>query len=188
MAGVSLHIDMAEVTERLGEITSRLGNLQPLMERIGAVLLLSSQMRIEQTKKAPDGSAWTPWAKSTAKRRLKNGSAGGGLLRFQGHLLRSLNYRASADSVTVSMGGSGKAMDYARIQQLGGDIQRGPSSRNLYYGTTGNQLVKKKKAKRVKTVNVGGYVIHIPARPVLGLSDDDVSDIREVVNDYLVVE
>jgi phage virion morphogenesis protein len=189
MLGASLQIEGLKVTEdEVGKISQRLGNLQPLMQRIGAVLLLSSQMRIEQTKTDPDGSSWAAWARSTAKRRMKSGTAGGGILRLGGDLLRSLNYRADSSSVTVSMGGSGKSMDYAKIHQMGGDIQRKPSTRTLDYGSTGNQWVSKKKSKRKVTVNVGGYTIHIPARPVLGLSDQDKEDIIYETENYLKPE
>jgi phage virion morphogenesis protein len=184
MMGASINIDMAEITQRLGTLSERLGNLRPLMENIGATLLLSSQMRIEQTKKAPDGSAWTPLARSTIRKRMKAGTLGGGILKIHGDLLRSLNYRADDQSVTISMGGSGRSMDYARIHQFGGTIERQSSQRTLHYGETGNLWVKRSQSKRTKTVNVGGYTITLPARPVLGLSQEDEEDIREAVQSY----
>ena len=185
MLGASLDINLEELGITMEELQDKLSDLSPLMERIGALLLLSSQMRIEQTKTSPEGAPWAPLAASTVKKRTKDGSIGGGILRVKGNLLRSLNYRVEGNSTVISMGGSGKSMDYARIQQLGGDINRAPSKQKLYYGATGNRWVTKKKAKRTRIVDVGGYVIHIPARPVLGVSAQDQADIVQEFNDYM---
>jgi phage virion morphogenesis protein len=185
MLGASLEIDLSEVHESIAEKLARLGAMGPLMERIGALLLLSSQMRIESTKKGPSGSAWAPLARATIRRRTKDGTIGGGTLRISGALVRSLNYNANDSQVVVSIGSSGKSMDYARIHQLGGTIERSASQKTLYLGASGHRWVKKSQAQRTKVVDVGAYTITIPARPVLGLSEEDKADILEEVDSFL---
>jgi phage virion morphogenesis protein len=187
MAGASLELDLSEIQEGLADIIKKLSDLTPLLSNIGAVLLLSSQMRIQQTKTAPDGSAWQPLTNKYKRLRQKKGTIGNGILMVRGNLLRSLNYNAKADELTVSMGGSGKSMDYARIHQLGGEINIPPRTQNLKFDKRG-WFSKPKKAVRSMDVNIGGYTIHMPARPVLGLSEQDKQDVLAEIEDYLKVE
>jgi phage virion morphogenesis protein len=187
MAGASLELDLSEIQEGLDALFKRLSDLTPLMQNIGAVLLLSSQMRIQQTKTGPDGAAWVPLSNKYRKRREKQGTIGNGILMVRGNLLRSLNYNANAEQVTVSMGGTGKSMDYARIHQLGGEINIPPRTQNLKFDKNG-LFSKPKKAVRSMDVQIGGHTIYIPARPVLGVSEQDKEDILAEVSDFLKVD
>jgi phage virion morphogenesis protein len=157
------------------------------MATIGATLLLSSQMRIEQTKIGPDGTPWEPWAKSTLKKRQRDGTAAQGILKLRGNLMNSLNYQANESSVKVSMGATGRSMDYARIHQLGGVISIKEREQKVYLDDKG-WFTSKRKAKKEGYVKIGAYTIVIPARPVLGLSTEDEEDIREIVDDYLNID
>lgn len=159
MPGASLEFDLGAIERRFAEIQARLSDLTPLMEEIGSSLNTSTQQRFE-SKIAPDGKRWAAHAASTIRVRLRANSTAGDILVFSGTLSHSVNYRASSNQVIVSMGGAGNSTAYARAHQFGASISR-------------------------KGVNIGGYTITLPARPVLGISADDEKDIKIITEDFL---
>lgn len=76
--------------------------------------LRETQRRILVTKTDPAGQAWAPWSFRTMLQRVREGSAGLGILNRTGRLLRSISARVSGDSVTISSNA-----DYARYHQEG---------------------------------------------------------------------
>lgn len=159
MAGASLDFDLSDIESRLSALQARLSNLTPLMEDIGSSLETSSSQRFE-SKTAPDGKRWPALAAATVRHRIRKGRDPRDMLQFSGDLRRSLNYRASADQVVISLGGAGNSTKYARAHQFGARINR-------------------------VGVRVGGYVINIPARPVLGISRDDEAEISLIAEKFL---
>lgn len=95
----------------------------------------------------------------------KENAAETSILYASGALYRSIDYAASWGSVKV-----GSALVYARIHQQGGKIE--PKSAKALAFKIGGQF------RMVKSVTM-------PARPYLGLSSDNRSEIVETTEDWL---
>lgn len=90
---------------------------------------------------------------------------GGSILLLAGHLLGSISHQVGNDMVSW-----GSNLVYAAIHQLGGTI-RPRSARRLVF-MIGNMTVFAKQ-------------VTIQARPYLGFSQGNLSEIRETVEDWL---
>lgn len=107
MDGIKLTVEISGVSPEA--LISRLAdaNTEPLMTNIGSVLESSTRERIEETKTAPDGSAWPP------------NQAGTPILRASGrHLLDSIAFIASVTEVEV-----GSSWEFAHVHQDGAVIK-----------------------------------------------------------------
>ena len=117
--------------------------------------LLNTTRERFSAEKAPDGTPWAPLTETTKRRKKRNA---GKILTLSGILGRQLAYRAAPDHVAV-----GSPFIYAGTHQFG--AAKGA------FGTTSQGA----------PIPWGD----IPARPFLGLSAEDESEIRALVNDYL---
>lgn len=106
---LTITLEDSALKNYLGRLQDKLGNLTPVMARIGATLETRVSNRFE-TRTDPNGSAWRPWAKATVKSYPKRGSAAaakagksghGRLLDRYGDMLEGLSYQASATSVSI---------------------------------------------------------------------------------------
>jgi len=130
-------LDDREVQALITRVAGKVGNMKPVMTRIGAFY----ERRVLENFKnesAPDGTAWKPLAQVTMMMGLakqKGWKGNGGLsargkryiqgkriLREKGDLEGSIHFQADNDSVTIGSSGS---IPYAAIQQLGGKAGRG---------------------------------------------------------------
>lgn len=68
-----------------------------MLRQMGKTMEARIQTRFA-TKTAPDGSAWKPWARSTAAIRMKSG---GTLLQFTGHMKDSLVVDAGRGGLNI---------------------------------------------------------------------------------------
>lgn len=110
-----IHADIEPISARLNRLAVGLGDLQPVMNNIGQLLEESTELRISNTKTAPDGTPWRGLsAKTLAQKTGKSGKTRDGILVDTGSLMRSITHEASANSVIV---GSGEI--YARWHQQG---------------------------------------------------------------------
>jgi phage virion morphogenesis protein len=160
--GVSLKItaaDLGPVQARLFALARATGHARPLMERIGAVLESSARKRF-RTQAAPDGSTWKP----SIRARIK----GGKTLIDRGHLRDSITH--DADDTHAEIGSN---LIYATIHQLGGVIS-----------AKGGGFLK------FKIPGVGWRQVRsvtIPARPYLGVSEEDRVEMNAQVDRYLAL-
>jgi len=199
MSGASIRIEVAdaEVATGLRRLGEAGGDLGAAMEEIGAALLFSTQTRFE-TKTGPDGAPWTPFAGSTLKRMPARRRIGPQLLRDTGRLSGSLVFKADAESVEV-----GTNVVYAAIHQFGGSVvipeRRG--SATFEYVAEGAGKAKdgrrvgsrlrfatastRAKTKHTRAFTVPAHTVSIPARPYLGVSDDDRAEILAILADRL---
>ena len=90
---------------------------------------------------------------------------GSSTLHDSGNLAASIDYEVGGSSVTVGTG-----LIYAAIHQFGGTIR--PKSADRLVFQVGNQLVFATK-------------VTIPARPYLGVSDDDADEALQMVADTI---
>ena len=181
MTGVTLRLDGDEAAlVTVGGILARAQHPRGLFENIGMSLVTSTLHRFE-TGIAPDGSPWPP--------SLRVLSHGGKTLVESARLMRSVTYVASETGVEI-----GTNVIYGAIHQLGGQIDQAARSQTLHFKRskrTGGMLPgfrRKGKGTESREVAVGAYTITMPARPFLGLDDDDTKEIGKLAEDWLAGE
>jgi phage gpG-like protein len=153
------------ITAYLSTIAERTRNMRPIMKAIGERVAEQTKMRFQHGGPAPDGTPWKPPVSPNPK-RLRT-------LTVSGHLRDSIRYQLIGnDSVAV---GTNKI--YAAIHQLGGRT----SAHDIF-------PIRKKALKTpfglFKKVRHPGS--NIPARPFLGLSSENSSEIVEIINDWIM--
>ena len=157
MSGVKIEIDSAALNAVLNKAVQTLANPKLLFMEIGEELLSIHRMRFMQ-QQAPDGTPWQPLADWYRAAKARNPDK---ILTLDGHLSGTLRYQATTDGVVF-----GSDRPYAAIHQFGGTI----------------------RPKHAKALNVGGRAVKrvtIPARPWLGLSDNDQQRILEIAKSHL---
>jgi len=127
----------------------------------GALGVSQTQRRITQDQTAPDGTAWVEH--SQGYKATRSGSQG--LLHSEGDLVTSMDHVSGSDEVSW-----GSPLVYAAINQCGGTI-------------------KPKNAKALFFMMGGGMVaaseVHMPARPFLGMSNDDAREHEETLLHFM---
>ncbi|WP_289034398.1 phage virion morphogenesis protein [uncultured Roseibium sp.] len=183
MTGVrsNLTIEDERVNAALTRVADAGGDTSTLMAEISGAMLFSVQRRFE-TESAPDGTPWARHAPRTAKARLKrsrkNAPVTPKILRDSNRLYSSIISEASSDEAAV-----GTNLVYAAIHQEGGTVTQYPQSRMVRFRKVGRQTRFAKKAhKRAydRPVTYGERTIVIPARPYLGFSDSDQTEILAI--------
>ncbi|MDL2332846.1 phage virion morphogenesis protein [Brucella inopinata] len=157
MSGVSINVQIKDkaVHQAFTRLITVMGDTTPIMSAIGSGLVGSTHRRFV-SQKSPDGVAWeklNPEYKKT-KRNSR-------ILTESGRLRDSISHRAGRDQVTV-----GTNADYAAVHQLGATIKPKSASHLVFRLASGIVLAKS---------------VTIPARPYLGISDDDQVMISETV-------
>ncbi len=172
MAGalIEIEVDDSEIGQALDRLLAKTGNLAPAMKNIGEYLQRSTWERFF-AQKDPAGHPWAPLKPSTLLRKtgshilIEKGERGG--------LLGSIHYEASPGEVLV-----GTNVKYAAIHQFGGK-------------TRPHEIRPRRKkalawpggAHPVKVVKHPGS--EIPARPFLGLSEEDRQEVLLILSDHL---
>ncbi len=175
MARIEITIDDRQVLDVLGQLTQRLGSPGPALKAIGETLTDSTKQRFAASR-APDGSTWEKNTDTTMERYLarfagsraktgKRSAAGarraGGKKPLIGEsraLGTTINYQVVGDTLYV-----GSPMQYAGTQQFG--------ARQGQYGRT----------RRGGPIPWGD----IPARPFLGLSAEDRTEVLDLLRELL---
>lgn len=98
----------------------------------------------------------TPW---------KPNARGGPILELQGLLHNSITYQVAGDQVQI-----GTNLRYARIHQFGGEI-RPRNASHLRFQVNGQWVTVDK--------------VEIPARPFLGLSQQNWADVALLIDDFV---
>lgn len=167
-------------TDGLGALDKALHRMQVLGERprpiwdaIGQYGESSTRMRFVR-QAGPDGQKWKP-----ARRVLRHG---GQTLRLKGHLLASIAHKADNGGAEW-----GTNRIYGAIHQFGGEIKKLAFSWTLRLRTNASGVLLRQKdhanlavfakathkraAERRYTVDA--HTINMPARPYLGVNEDD---------------
>lgn len=156
---------------------------RPIWDAVGQYGETSTRLRFK-SQAGPDGARWTP-----SKRAQKTG---GQTLVLKARLLRSITHRA-----TNSGAEWGSNVIYAGIHQFGGKINKLAFSSWLRLRTgRGGALLRQKdhahlavfakathKNAVTKRFTVGAHAITMPARPYLGVNEQDGREILQVAND-----
>lgn len=144
-----IQFDDTKIQSALGRLLALGRNAAPVMQDIAMLGENSTRMRF-RTQKGPDGVSW--------KKSLRAQITGGRTLTKDGHLGNSISSDYGAD---FAMWGVNRI--YAAIHQLGGEI-RAKAGGALKIPLTGGGFVLVKSVK-------------MPARPYLGVNDDNERDI-----------
>lgn len=159
-AGVALTFKapaLRDLESRMAGAADATKHPRVLMNRVGAVLESSTRTRF-RTGLSPEGRPWKPSIRVRTK--------GGKTLVEHAHLRDSISHDADDRKAEV-----GSNLIYAAIHQLGGVIRA--------------------KAGGFLTFNIPGIgwrrvaSVTIPARPYLGVSDDDRLNVADQVESYL---
>lgn len=152
MTDFSYQIDDARLHAGLRSLIALGRNTGPVMADIAALGESSTRMRF-RTETGPDGQKWKP--------SLRARITGGRTLTKDGHLSGSISGRHGRDFAEW-----GVNRIYAAIHQFGGEIHAKGGALRFHLANGGFASVKK---------------VTIPARPFLGISDDDRDDILDVI-------
>ncbi len=191
MPEIKIEIHDESVKDALKGFVKKVKNPSPVMKIIGEYLARSTEDRFNRQGPAPDGTPWAPLKPATLKRKKHSK-----ILTESGQLRGSIRYQLQGkDTVAI---GTNKI--YAAIHQLGGDINVSARSIMIRHRTdakgnllrteqfSGQGLIfAKKRHKRVlqRWAEVGAHKFHIPARPYLGVSATDSTEIVRIINQYL---
>lgn len=117
MAGVRIELTLQGLEVAAAALTRLAAtDLEALAYDIGQLLESSTQARIAEDKRSPDGAAWAPWSPRHARSRAPRHS----LLVQDGHLTGSVQNYTAGTTVRV-----GTNMVYGAIHQFGGQAGRG---------------------------------------------------------------
>jgi len=183
MSEIIIETDGADaVRETLSEVAGRMKNLSPILKTIGERVVSQTKDRFRDQGPAPSGAPWAPLKPSTLRRKKHSK-----ILTESTDLRGSIHFQLRGNNIVVI--GTGAAIYYAAIHQLGGEIKQGARSdlftRNRYVrGEKKGQFKKGTKSGRGMTF--GDRIIRIPARPYLGLSEANSEEINDIISDYIV--
>ncbi|SON55814.1 phage virion morphogenesis protein [Hartmannibacter diazotrophicus] len=157
MSGIQITVDLRDLDDAIKGLRAFLDvDREELLTTIGSAGVDQTQHRINDEKTAPDGTPWQP------------NRAGTPTLNASGkHLLKDIAFNADADQVEW-----GSPWQFAHVHQEGMVIKpRYGHALKFWYVAGGN--VNFAVAKQVT----------IPARPFLGLSNDNVDELLDIVTD-----
>lgn len=159
MAGASISITANVLSEPVERAFTRLigvmENTTPVMAAIGTGLVGSTHRRFV-SQSAPGGQKWAPL--NPGYKPMKRNSR---ILTESGRLRDSINSRPGREAVRV-----GTNVAYAAVHQFGATIRPKSASHLVFRLASGLVMAKS---------------VTIPARPFLGIDDDDEAMIAEVV-------
>lgn len=196
MAGYHLDVtlDSGDAASALRRLVAAASDLSPAWDRIGLELVASTQQRFA-TGTDPQGRPWAALAPATVKQKLKSGKTK--TLIHTGHLMGSIHFRRASGGDGVDIGSD---RSYAAIHQFGGSITHHARSQPVYRHIDqqtgefspffawmkkpkGNTLAK--KANFMTYHQIGEHSSTIPARPFLGLDDQDHAQVLRVFSEHL---
>jgi len=159
MTGFEIKFEDDELNRVLARVGAALGDMEPVNAQIGELMVEKTKARFDSGK-GPDGVIWAPRTETTITRYLRLGFTPGPIpLTGQSKALRTqIFYEARAEDVSW-----GSSMIQSAVMQFGaGKGQFGQTSRGdpIPWGD-------------------------IPARPYIGFSEDDRSDVIGLFEEWL---
>lgn len=162
----TIEINDAEVTAALENALSALGDLTPLMQQLGETVVQQTKDRFG-TGRAPDGTPWAPNSPVTLARKKDTRP----LFGPNNRLHEEFGLSVGADFAEIS-----SVLPYAAVMQFG-----------AVQGQFGARMGRTRKTDKVKAHDYFMLLPwgDIPARPFLGLSDQDRSDILAEISEAI---
>lgn len=159
---------------KLTRLVGKIEDTRPLKKAVGEYLTISTEGRFD-TQTGPDGNKWQDVKPRTRKRKKHSK-----ILTEQGHLRGDIHYDPDhREGLLLGVG-----LAYGAIHQIGGEIKQENVTLHLKGTGRNTRFAKKGKGDRTKQVN---RTITMPARPYLGISRADETEIVEIAGDHLKV-
>lgn len=158
---ITIELADREVLDYLHQLRLRVGDMRPALQEIGEYMIQSTRARFG-TGTAPDGTEWAENSPLTVSR--KKGTQP--LIGETKRLSTEFSYFIGNHELTF-----GSPLEYAAIQQFGAG--QGEFGRGKY------------------EIRNGSFPIpfgDIPARPFIGISDQDQVEILDIIHGYLAIE
>lgn len=153
---ISVQINEAEITAALQAAISSLADLSPIMNKVGALMRDQAEDRFGEGKD-PSGASWAPRSPATLAAYERRAKKAGGVASWGGVLHYSGELGGNIfHEFGPDFAQVGSAEPYAAMMQFGG-------AKSAFPHLWGD----------------------IPARPFLGISDDDRAEILDVISDAL---
>ena len=178
-------MQIIELTDRSGldylhALVGRAQDMRPVLMEIGEDMAESTKQRFSSTS-APDGTAWAPNSALTLARYSSNFAR-----KKDGSLTKS-----SATKLAGKKPGTGETRMLATTinYQVQGTDSVGIGSPMVYAGTFNFGAQSGEFGFGMYSSRVGSFPIpwgDIPARPFLGASDEDQTNIVRLVRSYLL--
>jgi phage gpG-like protein len=170
-------------TQPMRDLARRLraygGDLRPLYEIWGGILEATVRHRFD-TGRGPGGVPWTP---TKRQRRGAVGVAGpvkNKILVDRGNLERSVRYEVRPNSVLVGFDGASESVKHAAAHQWGSH-RRTVVVRHFRVIT---QMFGVPIAPKRITVRGHARMTNLPARPMLGIDENDKRDLKEAAVEH----
>jgi len=158
-------VDEIKAASKIFRELSRAGkDTRPLADAMGGEMAESTIHRLSVTNESPEGEKWPSSARTRAKGGLvqnQSGTAG---------LAGSITHKATNNSFTV-----GSIAPYAAMRQFGGTIR--PRNASVLIFKTFDEDTGEE-------ITVAAKKVTQPARPYLGISNDDAEVMAEMAADY----
>lgn len=160
--------EVDEITPMLQRVSVALGDMTPVMQDIAELLLVSTQDRMKKGE-TPEGTKFAPRSPVTLERYAKLGLSFGAPLNLTGEMRGQLATESGADFARI-----GSNAIQAAVMQFGAE-----------QGAFGAHIGKDKLGRdHFHSIPWG----NIPARPFLGVSEDDQTGILAELEDWLTGE
>lgn len=157
MANGDVSLNWGGFDKAIGNAMKKMANKKALMASVGEALVSGTIQRFTR-EESPKGEKWQPSERAAAE--------DGQTLSDTGRLRKSIDYAATPSKVMV-----GSNADYARIHQMGGTVKPKGKKALKFKGLDGKDVFVKQ--------------VDIPARPYIGVSKQDMDEVRETITDFL---
>lgn len=162
---IEMEYNDAQVSAALQGLFDQLAGTVPVMERIGLHLVDSTEDRFA-AQVSPEGQPWAPRSKTTIENYERRKLRYGGILHLSGQLGSNIHSEAGPDFVIV-----GSPEPYAAVMQFG-------AAQGAFGAFIGKDKLGRDHFHHLPWGD-------IPARPFLGVSDQDKTDILDIVHEAL---
>ncbi|WP_220814093.1 phage virion morphogenesis protein [Pseudomonas paralcaligenes] len=181
MTGVTLEFVGREALEALAAGAAALADPTPLQRDLGELLLIIHQARF-RAQVSPDGQPWQALSPRYLRRKPRNRDK---VLTLSGTLRNTLRYQVVGDDLLF-----GTDRPYGAIHQFGGQIQMPARQSTVYFrqsksGDVGREFVRRDRSNFAQDVKIGPYTISMPARPWLGVGEQDEPRLLDRVQAFL---
>lgn len=169
---IELEINDAQVRAAFASLQSSLTDMHPAMDEIGQTMVLSTKTRM-QAGVSPDGTPFAPRSAVTLARYAAEGKKYGPKpLWLTGTMRQNVAHAATSDSVSW-----GSNAIQAAVMHFGAD-------QGEFGAAVGRTKPSEKRARSQDYFTPIPWG-RIPARPFVGLSDQDRIDIGEIIAEWL---
>lgn len=184
---ISIELADNQVSQKLEKLIRSVENTRPVLELIGEMLVDSTKLRFA-TSTAPDGTRWAPNTQVTILRYLSNKSgkfskAGKRVGDKDGYFFKKGANKGRLASKGIDVV-TGKRPLIGLSSDLGRQIYPNIDGNTLYIGSTMKYAAVQQFGATAKQFGKAPWG-DIPARPFLGLSDQDRANILDTISDYL---